>query len=139
MLRIRFQRVGSKNQPAYRIVVIDQRQKRSGDVVENIGFHNPRTRPSTDTVDNARALYWLSVGAQPTDAAKSVFRRAGTWALFERLQKGESKDELMAEAATMKSATVDPKTSYPAPVGKAPAAAAKASDDVDAAEEASEA
>ena len=80
MLRIRFQRVGSKNQPAYRIVVIDQRQKRSGDVVENIGFHNPRTRPSTDQVDSARALHWLSVGAQPTDAAKGVMRRAGTWA-----------------------------------------------------------
>lgn len=121
MLRIRFQRVGSKGQPAYRIVVIDQRQKRSGDVVENIGFHNPRTRPSTDNVDNARALYWLSVGAQPTDAAKSVLRRAGTWALFERLQKGESKDTLMAEAAALKPAEISSKTSYPAPVGKAPA------------------
>ena len=134
MLRIRFQRVGSKNQPAYRIVVIDQRQKRSGDVVENIGFHNPRTRPSTDQVDSARALHWLSVGAQPTDAAKGVLRRAGTWALYERLLKGEAKDGLLTEAATLKQAEVSPKTSYPAPVGKAPAPAAK--DDVDAAAEA---
>lgn len=134
MLRIRFQRVGSKNQPAYRIVVIDQRQKRSGDVVENIGFHNPRTRPSTDQVDSARALHWLSVGAQPTDAAKGVLRRAGTWALYERLQKGEAKDGLLVEAAQLKQAAVDPRTSYPAPVGKAPAPAAK--DDVDAASEA---
>jgi small subunit ribosomal protein S16 len=134
MLRIRFQRVGSKNQPAYRIVVIDQRQKRSGDVVEAIGFHNPRTRPSTDQVDSARALHWLSVGAQPTDAAKGVLRRAGTWALYERLLKGEAKDGLLTEAATLKQAEVSPKTSYPAPVGKAPAPAAK--DDVDAASEA---
>lgn len=134
MLRIRFQRVGSKNQPAYRIVVIDQRQKRSGDVVENIGFHNPRTRPSTDQVDSARALHWLSVGAQPTDAAKGVLRRAGTWALFERLQKGEAKETILAEAANLKQADVSPKTSYPAPVGKAPVPAAK--DDVDAAAEA---
>jgi small subunit ribosomal protein S16 len=134
MLRIRFQRVGSKNQPAYRIVVIDQRQKRSGDVVENIGFHNPRTRPSTDQVDSARALHWLSVGAQPTDAAKSVLRRAGTWALFERLQKGEAKETILAEAANLKQADVSPKTSYPAPVGKAPVPAAK--DAVDAAADA---
>lgn len=134
MLRIRFQRVGSKNQPAYRIVVIDQRQKRSGDVVEAIGFHNPRTCPSTDQVDSARALHWLSVGAQPTDAAKGVLRRAGTWALYERLLKGEAKDGLLTEAATLKQAEVSPKTSYPAPVGKAPAPAAK--DDVDAASEA---
>ena len=134
MLRIRFQRVGSKNQPAYRIVVIDQRQKRSGDVVESIGFHNPRTRPSTDQVDSVRALHWLSVGAQPTDAAKSVLRRAGTWALYERLQKGEAKDTVLAEAATLKQGEISPKTSYPAPVGKAPVPAAK--DDVDAAAEA---
>ncbi len=134
MLRIRFQRVGSKNQPAYRIVVIDQRQKRSGDVVESIGFHNPRTRPSTDQVDSARALHWLSVGAQPTDAAKGVLRRAGTWALYERLQKGEAKDALLAEAANLKQGEVSPKTSYPAPVGKAPAPAAK--DAVDAATDA---
>lgn len=134
MLRIRFQRVGSKNQPTYRIVVIDQRQKRSGDIIENIGFHNPRTRPSTDQVDSARALHWLSVGAQPTDAAKSVLRRAGTWALYERLQKGEAKDTLLAEAANLKQGEISPKTSYPAPVGKAPVPAAK--DDVDAAAEA---
>lgn len=126
MLRIRFQRVGLKGQPSYRIVVIDQRQKRSGDSVENIGFHNPRTRPSTDQVDNARALYWLSVGAQPTDAVKSVLRRTGALALYERLQKGESKEALLAEAATLKAPETTAKTSYPAPVGAAPAPAADA-------------
>lgn len=132
MLRIRFQRVGAKRQPTYRIVVADQRQKRSGGIIENIGFHNPRTRPSTDVVDSARALYWLSVGAQPTEAAISVMKRTGTWALFERLKKGESKDALMAEAAAIKPAEVNPKTSYPAPVGSSAAkAAAAASDDTD--------
>ncbi len=73
-------------------------------------------------------------GAQPTDAAKSVLRRAGTWALYERLQKGEAKEGLLAEAANLKQGDVSPKTSYPAPVGKAPVPAAK--DDVDAAAEA---
>ncbi|NOG49244.1 MAG: 30S ribosomal protein S16 [Chloroflexi bacterium] len=91
MLQIRFQRVGAKRQPAYRIVVTDQRQKRSGGIVENIGFHNPRTRPSTDVVDSARALHWLSVGAQPTEAAISVMKRAGTWALFGTPAEGVSR------------------------------------------------
>ncbi len=135
MLRIRFQRVGAKRQPAYRIVVTDQRQKRSGGIVENIGFHNPRTRPSTDVVDSARALHWLSVGAQPTEAAISVMKRAGTWALFERLQKGESKDALMAEAAALQPTAVAPKTSYPAPVGS-PSAKAAVGDDAGEAGEA---
>lgn len=138
MLRIRFQRVGAKRQPAYRIVVTDQRQKRSGGIIENIGFHNPRTRPSTDVVDSARALYWLSVGAQPTEAAISVMKRTGTWALFERMRKGESKDALMAEAAAIQPIDVDPKTSYPAPVGSSASKSVPATSD-DAGDEAAEA
>lgn len=69
MLRIRFQRVGLKRQPAYRIVVTDSRKARTGASIEVIGHHNPRTRPSTDIVKLDRALYWLSVGAKPSEAA----------------------------------------------------------------------
>jgi small subunit ribosomal protein S16 len=120
MLRIRFQRVGSKRQPSYRLVVIDQRVARNGGIVENIGFHNPRTRPSTDEVNFERALYWLSVGAQPTVAATSVFKRTGLFDLLARLRKGETLEALAAEAAAKKAAAtpVSPRTSYPAPLQK---------------------
>jgi small subunit ribosomal protein S16 len=120
MLRIRFQRVGSKRQPSYRLVVMDQRVARDGGVVENIGFHNPRTRPGTDEVNFERALYWLSVGAQPTEAAAGVLKRTGTLDLLARLRKGESLEALAAEGAAKKAAAapVSPRTSYPAPVTK---------------------
>lgn len=123
MLRIRFQRVGSKRQPSYRLVVMDQRQQRSGDVTDTIGHHNPRTRPSTDIVDDARALHWLSVGAQPTEAALGTLKRAGTWALFERMRKGESIEALVAEAAAIKAkaAPTSPKTKFASPISKASA------------------
>lgn len=114
MVSIRFARVGLKGQPEYRIVVADSRRSRGGKYLEIIGHHNPRTRPSTDNVDEARALYWLGVGAQPTEAVQSVFKRTGTFARFDRMKKGESVEALVAEANANK-VTVDPRTNYPSP------------------------
>ncbi len=117
MVRIRLRRVGLKKQPSYRIVVTDQRSARNGDIIENIGNHNARTRPITDVIDEARALYWLSVGAQPTEAIKAVFKRTGTLERFERLKKGEAMEALVAEAnaAFAAAPAISPRTSYPAP------------------------
>ena len=61
-----------KRQPSYRIVVTDQRKARNGGYLENIGQYNPRTRPATEIIDEDRALYWLSVGAQPSDAVRRL-------------------------------------------------------------------
>jgi small subunit ribosomal protein S16 len=121
MLRIRFQRVGLKFQPTYRIVVSDQRKARGGGFIEIIGYHNPRTRPATDVIQTQRALHWLSVGAQPTEAAQRVLNRTGTMTLFERMRKGEAIEALVAEAQTAKEQAepVDPRTRYPSPVSKA--------------------
>jgi small subunit ribosomal protein S16 len=117
MVRIRLRRVGGKKQPSYRVVIADQRAARNGGIIEAIGFHNPRTRPSTDIVDEARALYWLSVGAQPTDAVVPLLNRTGTMARFERLKKGESLEALVAEADAARAASepVSPRTRYPSP------------------------
>lgn len=117
MVRIRLRRVGLKKQPSYRIVVADIRRSRNGGIIENIGMHNPRTRPSTEEIDEARALHWLSVGAQPSDAVVSIMKRTGTWERFERLKKGEALEALVNEAAANKVAAgaVSSKTSYPAP------------------------
>lgn len=117
MVRIRLRRVGLKGQPSYRIVVADQRKPRDGRFIEVIGFYNPRTEPPTDELDEARALYWLSVGAQPSDAVKYIMRRTGTTERFERLRKGESIEALVAEAEAAKAEAepVSRKTSRPAP------------------------
>jgi small subunit ribosomal protein S16 len=117
MVRIRFRRVGLKGQPSYRIVVTDQRSPRDGSFIEIIGFHNPRTQPSTDEINEARALHWLSVGAQPSEAVRTMLKRTGTLARFERMKNGEAVDTLIAEATAQKAAAtpVSPKTRYPSP------------------------
>ncbi len=117
MVRIRLRRMGLKGQPSYRIVVADQRSARTGGFIESIGNHNPRTEPSTDIVNEERALYWLSVGAQPTSAVATIFKRTGTLERYARLSKGEDLQALVQEAATARAVAgpVSPKTSRPAP------------------------
>lgn len=137
MVVIRLARIGLKRQPVYRLVVTDKRKARNGKELEIIGHHNPRTRPATDIVDEARALYWLSVGAQPSDAARRVLDRAGTMARFDRMRGGEELETLVAEAEAAKAEAepISPKTRYPAP-GPGEGTGARAQDRAEAAAEA---
>ena len=77
MVRIRLRRVGSKGQPRYRTEVADQRTARDGRFIENIGHFNPRTEPNELVVNAERARYWLSQGAQPSEAVARLFKQAG--------------------------------------------------------------
>lgn len=115
MVRIRLRRQGLKRQPVYRVVVADQRKARNGGFIENIGFYNPRTQPATETIKEDRALYWLSVGAQPSESVKTLMQHTGTWERFERLRAGESMEALVAEAEAQPVELPSPKTNYPAP------------------------
>lgn len=78
MLKLRLTRTGAKDQAHYRVVVQDARSKRDGRFVENIGYYNPRTEPSTIDLKLDRVDYWLSVGAQPTESVASILKRART-------------------------------------------------------------
>ncbi|MBN1875434.1 MAG: 30S ribosomal protein S16 [Anaerolineae bacterium] len=98
MLKIRLRRVGAKRQASYRIVVAESTVSRDGKFVEVIGFYNPRTEPETVKIKEDRALHWLSVGAQPTDAVARFFKRLGTFDRLARLHAGESLEDLAAEA-----------------------------------------
>src|SRR5690606_39926684 len=97
MVRIRLRRVGAKNQPSYRIVVTDSRTPRDGRYIESIGFYNPRTNPETVQIDHARALYWLSNGAQPSESVVRLMKTHGTYALYERLRAGEPLESVLGE------------------------------------------
>lgn len=114
MVRIRLRRVGAKKQASYRIVVADSRSPRDGRFIEVVGFYNPRTEPETVTLQEDRALHWLSVGAQPSDAVRRLFKNQGTLGRFERLKQGEPLEALVAEAAAaaQAAAEVSPKTRH---------------------------
>ncbi len=112
MVKIRLRRVGAKKQPSYRVVVTDSRAPRDGRFIEIIGFYNPRTEPETVKIKEDRALYWLSVGAQPTEAVARLLKKQGALARFERLKQGEPLEALMAEAEEAAQAVpeISPKT-----------------------------
>ena len=76
-VRIRLRRVGRKKNPEYRIVVADSTSPRDGRFIERIGEYHPRRQEAGLNVNAERALYWLSVGAQPSDTVRSLLRRAG--------------------------------------------------------------
>ncbi len=99
MLRIRLSRGGAKKQPHYRVVVADIQAKRDGRFVERLGYFNPRTEPETFKINEERALYWLGVGAQPSDAVQRLLVKQGTMERLERLKAGEELSALAAEFA----------------------------------------
>ena len=61
---------------------------RNGKTVEEIGYYNPRTKPSTFDIDETKAKEWLSKGAQPTDTIKQYFVKLG---LIKSLKRGSTK------------------------------------------------
>lgn len=75
-VKIRLKRVGSKNAPFYRVVVADSRERRDGRFIEEVGSYRPIEKGDNYNLKMERVEYWLGVGAQPTDTARSLIRRA---------------------------------------------------------------
>ena len=75
--KIRLQRHGRKGYAFYHIVIADSRAPRDGRFIERIGSYNPNTHPATVNLDFDRALYWLQVGAQPTDTTRNILSDEG--------------------------------------------------------------
>ncbi len=111
MVRIRLRRVGSRNQASYRVVVADKESPRDGRFIENVGHYNPRTEPSTIVLKDDRIFYWLSVGAQPTDAVQRLFEQTKLVDRYERFKAGEDVEGLVEEGNEVYETRVtDPRT-----------------------------
>ncbi len=80
--KIRLKRLGKIRSPHYRVVVMDSRTKRDGKAIEEIGIYHPKNDPSVIRIDSDRVQYWLSVGAQPTEAVVALLKRTGDWQQF---------------------------------------------------------
>ena len=75
-VRIRLRRVGRKKQASYRVVVAEQSAARDGAYIESIGFYNPRRQPAELRLDVERVDFWLGNGAQPSETAAELIRKA---------------------------------------------------------------
>lgn len=80
--KIRLKKLGKIREPHYRVVVMDSRKKRDGRSIEEIGQYHPKDDPSVIAIDSERVQYWLSVGAQPTEAVVALLKRTGDWQRF---------------------------------------------------------
>ena len=98
--KIRLQRRGRKGYAFYSIVIADSRAPRDGRFIEKVGTYNPNTNPATVDLNFDRAMYWVMVGAQPTDTVRNILSREGVY-MKKHLMGGVAKgafDEATAEA-----------------------------------------
>src|SRR3954467_3325310 len=84
-VKIRLLRMGKIRNPPYRIVIADSRTKRDGRAIEYIGIYQPKEDPSVIQVKSERVQYWLSVGAQPSEAVQRILEKTGDWQQFKGL------------------------------------------------------
>ncbi len=75
MLSIRMTRVGSKKKPYFRVVLAEGRSRLQGDIVENLGTYNPRSKPAQVNVNKARIEHWLRRGARPSDSVRTLLSK----------------------------------------------------------------
>ena len=99
--RIRLQRRGRKGYAFYSIVIADANAPRDGRFTEKIGTYNPNTNPATVDLNFDRALYWVEVGAQPTDTVRNILSREGVY-LMKHLRGGVKKGAFDEAAAQSK-------------------------------------
>ena len=99
--KIRLQRGGRKGYAFYSIVIADARAPRDGRFTEKIGTYNPNTNPATVDLNFDRALYWVEVGAQPTDTVRNILSREGVY-LMKHLRGGVKKGAFDEAAAQSK-------------------------------------
>ncbi len=77
MVKLRLARFGAKKRPFYRIVAMDSRGKRDGRYIEQLGTYDPMQDPPAITLKEDRVRYWLSVGAQTTEAVERMVKKMG--------------------------------------------------------------
>ena len=75
--KIRLKRIGRRNRPFYRLVIMAARNRRDGAAIEEVGWYNPTAKDEMYSLKEDRILYWLEEGAQPTDTAHDILRTAG--------------------------------------------------------------
>lgn len=86
MVRLRLKRMGKKKNAFYRIIAIDQKAKRDGRAIEELGYYDVVKDPAVVKIDREKALKWLNNGAQPTDTVKNLLSKEGIIKEFKELK-----------------------------------------------------
>lgn len=87
MLRIRLTRVGKKNSPAYRVVVADKKRAVKRKFIEILGHYNPTLNPKEIVINKERAIFWMNLGAKPSDTVNNLMCDLGILDKKEKISK----------------------------------------------------
>lgn len=90
-VRLRLTRMGAKKKPYYRLVAADVRSPRDGRFLELLGTYDPGKDPPQIRLKEERIRAWLRRGAEVSDTASQLLKRAGFW------QKEGEKEQAVAE------------------------------------------
>lgn len=87
---IRLTRMGRKKNPFYRVVVADSRMPRDGRFLDILGTYDPLIEPPAIKLDESKALYWLTKGAQVSDTVRQLLQKSGIMKKFNEARKNPS-------------------------------------------------
>ena len=76
MLKIRLKRIGHKKRPSYRLVVLENRTRRNGKPIEEVGFYNPITK--NYWINSGKIYKWLKYGAKPTKTVFNLLKKTNS-------------------------------------------------------------
>lgn len=74
MLKLRLKKIGKKNQPSYRLVIMENRARRDGRAVDQVGYYNPISKEFN--IETEKVVKWLKVGVKPTRIALNLLKKA---------------------------------------------------------------
>ena len=75
-VKIRLTRAGAKKAPFYHIIALDERAKRDGAYLEQLGSYDPKKNPAVVELNHERIAYWIKVGAQLSETVASLLKKA---------------------------------------------------------------
>ena len=94
--KIRFKRIGRRNRPFYRLIVIDSRKRRDGAPIEQLGWYDPikADKESNFSFNEDKIIDWLKKGAQVSDPVNKLMKRSGLAYKWHLIKQGLSESEI---------------------------------------------
>ena len=102
--KIRLKRIGRRNRPFYRLIIIDSRKRRDGLAIEQVGWYDPlkKDKDSNFSLKEDRIIAWLQLGAQVTDPVNKLMKRSGLAYRWHLMSQGLSSEDIEKAVAKWK-------------------------------------
>ena len=102
--KIRLKRIGRRNRPFYRLIIIDSRKRRDGLAIEQVGWYDPlkKDKDTNFSLKEDRILAWLQLGAQVSDPVNKLMKRSGLAYRWHLMSQGLSPEDIEKAVAKWK-------------------------------------